>query len=108
MQPTEQASVEEKDEFYDNVGQVMDKVPRHDVRLLLGDFNAEVGREVDALPRTVGRHSLDTETNDNGARLATMAVGARMVMVGTLFLHRDIHKVGFHQMDLQKTRSNTY
>ena len=26
----------------------MDKVPKHDVTMILGDFNAQVGREVEA------------------------------------------------------------
>ena len=36
--------------------------------------------------------SLHTECNDNGVRLASVAVEARMVVGGTLFPHRDIHK----------------
>ena len=59
---------------------------------LMGDFNAKVGREIDEFPAGLGGHSLHTECNDNGVRLATVVVETRMVVGGTLVPHRDIHK----------------
>lgn len=90
--PTEVAAEEDKDVFYDELRDAHDRSPRHDINLILGDFNAKVGRETDPFSGAIGAHSLHEECNDNGMRLATFALGNSMVIGGTLFQHRNIHK----------------
>jgi hypothetical protein len=34
-----------KDSFYKEIGRVFNQFPRYDTKILLGDFNAKVGRE---------------------------------------------------------------
>jgi hypothetical protein len=34
-----------KDSFYEELGRVINHFPRYDMKILLGDFNAKVGRE---------------------------------------------------------------
>jgi hypothetical protein len=34
-----------KDSFYEELEQVFDQFPRYHIKILLGDFNAKVGRE---------------------------------------------------------------
>jgi hypothetical protein len=34
-----------KDSFYEELERVFDKVPKYHIKILLGDFNAKVGRE---------------------------------------------------------------
>jgi hypothetical protein len=34
-----------KDSFYEELGHIFDQFLRYDMKILLGDFNAEVGRE---------------------------------------------------------------
>jgi hypothetical protein len=34
-----------KDSFYEELGRVFDQFPRYDMKIVLGDFNAKVGRE---------------------------------------------------------------
>jgi hypothetical protein len=43
--PTEVIDDDIKDSFYEELEQVFDKVPRYHMKILLGDFNAKVGRE---------------------------------------------------------------
>lgn len=43
--PTEEASDDEKITFYDRLDRECSKIPRYDVLILLGDFNAKIGRE---------------------------------------------------------------
>ena len=43
--PTEDAEDGVKDEFYHQLSGVFDKLPGHDVKLLLGDFNARIRRD---------------------------------------------------------------
>jgi hypothetical protein len=44
--PTEDKSDDVKDSFYDKLERVFDKLPEYYTKILLGDFNAKVGKEV--------------------------------------------------------------
>jgi exonuclease III len=52
----EDTSDDIKDNFYEELGRVFDQFPRHDMKILLGDFNAKVGRE-DIFKPTIGNES---------------------------------------------------
>jgi hypothetical protein len=54
-----------KKEFYDALGDIYDRSPKNDVKIVLGDMTA---LEHEYEP-TIGRHSLHTNTHDNGSRL---------------------------------------
>jgi hypothetical protein len=43
--PCEDTSNDIMDSFYEELGRVFDQFPRYDMKILLGDFNAKVGRE---------------------------------------------------------------
>ena len=60
------------------------------MEILLGNFNAKVGRENIFQP-TIGTESLHPESNDNGIRLANFATSKNIVK-STKFSHRNIHK----------------
>jgi hypothetical protein len=42
--PTEDKIDDIKDRFYEELEQVFDKLPKYHMKILLGDFNAEVGK----------------------------------------------------------------
>jgi hypothetical protein len=46
---------------------IFDKFPKYHMTILLGDFNARVGRE-DIFKLTVGNESLHEISTDNGVR----------------------------------------
>ena len=89
---TNETEGEVKDEWYEQLQEVLDKVPKHDLTILLGDLNAKVGREIEAFQGVLGRHSLRPHSNDNGIRLATLAMHNNFVIGGTVFPHKDVHK----------------
>jgi hypothetical protein len=62
--PTEEKTDVVKDRFYEEIEQVFDKFPRYHMNNLLGDFNAEVGRE-DIFKPTIENESLHEISNDN-------------------------------------------
>ena len=62
--PSEEKSDESKDSFYEELEQVFDRFPKYYVKMLLGDFNAKVGRENIFKP-TIGQESLHQDSNDN-------------------------------------------
>jgi len=61
------------------------------MKILLGDFNAKVGREIIFKP-TIGQESLHQDSNDNGDRLVNFATSKNLVVKSTMFPHRNIHK----------------
>ena len=61
------------------------------MKMLLGDFNAKVGRENIFKP-TTGQESLHQDRNDNGVRLVNFATSQNLVVKSTMFPHRNIHK----------------
>ena len=59
--------------------------------MLLGDFNAKVGRE-NIFKLTIGNESLHQDSNDNGVRIVNPATSKNLVVKSTMFPHRNIHK----------------
>ena len=70
--PSEEKSDSSKDSFYEELEQVFDHLPKYDMKILLGDFNAKVGRENIFKP-TVRNNSLHQDINDNGVRIVNFA-----------------------------------
>ena len=60
--------------------------------VLLGDFNAKVGRDVSSWKGIIGSHSLYDHTCTNGERLLDLCASRDLCIGGTLFPHKDIYK----------------
>jgi hypothetical protein len=80
-----------KDSFYEELGRVFDQFPRYDMKILLGDFNAKVGRENIFKP-TIGNGSLHEICNDNEVTVVNFATSKNLVVKSTMSPHRKIHK----------------
>jgi hypothetical protein len=65
--PTEDKTDDMTDSFYEELECVFDKFPKYHMKILLGDFNAKVGRE-DMFQPTIGNDSLHEISNDTGVR----------------------------------------
>lgn len=88
--PTEQADDEAKDSFYKDLETAFDQIPDYDTKIVIGDFNAKVGRE-EAYQPTIGLFSKHPVSNDNGLRLISFASSKSMVIKSTMFPHKAIH-----------------
>jgi len=77
--------------FFDALEQAYDISPRNDIKIVLGDFNAQVGKEAVNFPAT-GTYSLHNLKNDSGSRLIQFAVSQNMITGSTIHPHKDIHK----------------
>jgi hypothetical protein len=82
--PREEKSDESKDSFYEELEQVFYHRPKYHVKILLGDFNGNVGRENIFKP-TIGKESLHQDSNDNGVRLVSFATSKSLVVKSTMF-----------------------
>jgi exonuclease III len=54
-----------KDSFYEELEQLFDQFPRYHMKILVGDFNASVGRDEIFKP-IIGNESLHETSKDNG------------------------------------------
>ena len=92
--PIEDSTADVQDAWYDELNEVMAKIPRHDLLLVLGDWNAKIGKgnDVAAFRDSAGNHSLHDTCSDNGLRLLSWATQHGLVVGGTIFPHREIHK----------------
>ncbi|XP_055856006.1 uncharacterized protein LOC129919181 [Episyrphus balteatus] len=89
--PTEEKDDTTKANFYELLEKTYEQIPSYDIKIVLGDFNAKLGRE-DIFGSTVGKHSLHDNTSDNGFRLVDFAAGQNVVIASTRFPHLKIHK----------------
>jgi exonuclease III len=64
--PTEDKDDDIKDSFYEELEQVFDQFPRYHMKILLGDYNAKVGRE-DIFKPIIGNESLHESSNITGS-----------------------------------------
>lgn len=89
--PTEKKQLEVKEQFYETVDKIYEKIPKYDLKIVLGDCNAEVGREIAYQP-TIGKYSLHEESNENGRLLVDFAMSRDMKIKSTHYQHKEIHK----------------
>ena len=90
--PTNEAEVEAKDNFYDQPQKVVDYVPKHDILVLMGDWNAIVGERQVGEEGVMGKEALKSVRNDNGERFVEFCATNGLVITSTSFSHKDIHK----------------
>jgi exonuclease III len=89
--PTEDSPATMKDEFYDQLSQACEKASKYDILILLGDFNAKIGRE-NFIVMVAGKYTLHEVTDENGKRLGQLAARHNMIIKSTSFEHKQIHK----------------
>jgi hypothetical protein len=81
--PTEDKFDDVKNNFYKELEHVFNKFLKY-VEILLGYFNAKVGRE-DSFKLTIGNKSLHEISNDNGVRLVNFATSKNLTIKSTMF-----------------------
>jgi hypothetical protein len=71
--PTKDKDDDIKGSFYEVLKQVFDQFPRYHMKILIRDFNKEVGRE-DIFKPIIGNESVHAVSNDNGFRVVNFAI----------------------------------
>ena len=96
--PTNEKDDTIKDLFYDELDMVYDSAPNNDIKIVLGDFNAKIGRE-EYHRETTGPHSLHATSNNNGFRAIEFAHGKDLQIRSTYLPRKDIHKMTWKSPD---------
>ncbi|KAG7305516.1 hypothetical protein JYU34_009592 [Plutella xylostella] len=73
-----------KNKFYEEVTQVLTQIRPTDQVLLLGDFNARVGKDHEAWPKVLGRHGIGN-MNSNGQLLLSLCSQFELAITNTMF-----------------------
>ena len=89
--PTNDKSDEDKDSFYEELGNILEGMSNKDINILMGDFNAKIGMDNKGYEEVMGTHGLG-EMNDNGMRFADTCMMNNLVIGGSMFPHKRIHK----------------
>jgi hypothetical protein len=89
--PTEEKHEEQKDAFYEILERLYLKAPKHDIKIVMGECNAKVGKEHGFAPNA-GHYSLHKESNSSGWRMIVFAMARGMVVSSTLFQHKSTHQ----------------
>jgi len=90
--PTNDSGEESKDTFYEQLQAEMENTPNHDMRIVMGDLNAKVGKDNTNQERAMGKEGCGS-INDNGERLVEFCMTDNLAIGGTLFAHPEIHKL---------------
>jgi len=69
-----------------------------DIKIILGDFNAKVGKESIYKP-TIGNESLHNEINNNRIKMIHFAISIGLNVIITTFPHKDIHIEAWYSAD---------
>uniref|UniRef100_A0A8D8T3N0 Craniofacial development protein 2 n=1 Tax=Cacopsylla melanoneura TaxID=428564 RepID=A0A8D8T3N0_9HEMI len=80
--PTKDHSNEEVLEFYSQIADILKALPKHDLNMVMGDFNAKVGKGKSG--KHIGEFGLG-ERNDRGELLCTFAVEHDLIVTNTFF-----------------------
>nr|KAG5706336.1 hypothetical protein BaRGS_026118 [Batillaria attramentaria] len=96
--PTNDAEEEKKDEFYQQLQTVIDRGGAKDMTILMGDFNAKIGSDNTGYEDTMGTHGLG-QMNENGERFADFCALNQLVIGGSIFPHKRIHKATWRSPD---------
>ncbi|CAH8564841.1 unnamed protein product [Schistosoma haematobium] len=97
-EPTNDYNEDTKDQFYNRLQSIIEKCPTKDLTILMGDFNAKVVTDNTRYEDIMRRHGLG-ERNENGDRFANLCAFNKLVIGGTIFPHKRIHKTTWTSPD---------
>ncbi|VDP67696.1 unnamed protein product [Schistosoma mattheei] len=103
--PTNDSNKNDKDQFYERLQSIIEKCPRKGLTILMEDLNAEVGINNIGYEDIMGRYGLG-ERNEIGERFANLRAFNKLVIGGTIFPLKRIHKATWISPD-HTTESQT-
>ncbi|VDP53567.1 unnamed protein product [Schistosoma margrebowiei] len=96
--PTNDYNEDAKYQFYNRLQSIVEKCQTKDLTTLMGDFNDKVGTDNIRYEDIMGRHGLG-ERNENCGRFANLCAFNKLVIGGTVFSHKCIHKTTWTSPD---------
>ena len=97
--PTKASEDEEKEEFYSQLQDVINNTPSNGIKILMGDFNAQLGALRQGRETILGPHGSSTAHNNNSELLRTFCAVNGLTIGITFFQHKLIHKKTWRSPD---------
>jgi exonuclease III len=82
--PTNDADEETKETFYNELQTVVDEIPKRDIKILMGDMNAKIGKDNTGKDLTMGTQALG-DMNENGEMFSDFCAFNDLVIGGPVF-----------------------
>ena len=82
---------ENKETFYSQLKGTLRKIPSTDKLLLIGNFNARIGRENDKWPSGLVKYDI-VKCHSNGELLLALCTEFDLLVTNTMFKQKDAHK----------------
>ena len=92
--PTLIADQQRKEEFYSDLDDILSKIPQSSKILLLGDFNARVGRNHEVWKKVIGCNGVG-KCNSNGEMLLTKCAEYNLAITNTIFRQKNKRKTSW-------------
>lgn len=96
--PTNDTDDDTKDQFYNQLYTILQARKRKDVMILMEDMNAKIGGNNNGFEIVIGREGLGT-MNENGERFVTACADNNLVIGGSVFQQKNIHKATWVSAD---------
>ncbi|VDO79247.1 unnamed protein product [Schistosoma margrebowiei] len=96
--PTNDSNKDNKNQFYERLQSIIVKFQRKDPTILTVDPNAKVGMDSTGYEDIIGRHGVG-ERNKNEERLVNLCAFNKLVIDGTIFPHKLMHKASLISPD---------
>ena len=81
----------ERENFYEALEATIDKVPKRDLLIIGGDFNAKTGSGYEEFPDNMGKYGKGI-INSSGKRLLETCKTNELILTNTLFQHKKSHR----------------
>ena len=82
---------ENKETFYSQLKGTLRNIPSTNKLLVIGDFNARIGRENDKWRLSLGKYGIGI-CNSNGELLLVLCTEFDLIVTNTMFKQKDAHK----------------
>ena len=89
--PIHEKTDETKEELYNQLHDIMSSLGDKNINLIMGDFNAKIGSDNQWYENVMGVHGLGV-MNDNGERFVNACATNNIVIGGSVFPQKIIHK----------------
>ena len=96
--PTNDEDLEEKEEFYNALQRILDKILKRDLIVIMKGYNAKVGSDNTGREEVLSRHGEGT-MNLNGELYGDFGAFISTVIGGSIFPHKRIHKTTWMSPD---------
>ena len=80
-----------REQFYDELNALTNKVSQRDILYIMGDFNAKTGSACNQYPENMGKYGKG-EVNENGIHLLEYCSQQNMILTNTKFKHKMAHR----------------